>query len=110
MLINLIAFALLLQLVIVPFCLTQQTVLGDSSSASNPFDEEFEKLANKSLAMWHVPGLAIAVVDGDDVFAKVRLFHLLLVGIGQAGPIIFESVDLTTKGCVFLGIWHCQIS
>ena len=36
-----------------------------------PFDEGFEKLVDKTLERWKVPGLAIAVVDGDDTWAQV---------------------------------------
>ncbi|KAH8666343.1 putative penicillin-binding protein [Xylariales sp. PMI_506] len=36
---------------------------------ANPLDAAFEKLAIETLLDYHVPGLAIAVVDGDDVWA-----------------------------------------
>ncbi len=47
-----------------------ESVIGDEKS-SGPFDEAFEKLAHATLDLWHVPGISIAVVDGDDVWAEV---------------------------------------
>ena len=35
------------------------------------FDEKFDALAQDTLDEWQVPGLSIAVVDGDQTFAKV---------------------------------------
>ncbi|KAI1842021.1 hypothetical protein JX266_011776 [Neoarthrinium moseri] len=40
-----------------------------SGGRRDPLDADFEKLAVKTLKQWHVPGLAIAVVDGDDTWA-----------------------------------------
>jgi hypothetical protein len=34
-------------------------------------DRHFESLANETLHKWHVPGIAIAVVDGDQMWAAV---------------------------------------
>ena len=52
---------------------TQQKVL--KNKGINPLDTGFKKLADETLKLWHVPGVAIAVVDGDDVWAEVC--HLL---------------------------------
>jgi len=38
----------------------------------SPFTDEFEALVRENLERWHVPGLAVAVVDGDDTWAEVR--------------------------------------
>jgi hypothetical protein len=34
---------------------------------------EFEKLVHKCMEEWKVPGLSIAVVQGDEVYSKVTL-------------------------------------
>ncbi|PQE06489.1 beta-lactamase-type transpeptidase fold domain containing protein [Rutstroemia sp. NJR-2017a WRK4] len=38
-------------------------ILGDN--ALSPFTADFEQRVNKALERWHVPGISIAVVDGD---------------------------------------------
>ncbi|KAM3071256.1 hypothetical protein ACMFMF_007729 [Clarireedia jacksonii] len=40
-----------------------QKILGDNELS--PFTADFEQQVNKALAYWHVPGISIAVVDGD---------------------------------------------
>lgn len=47
---------------------TQKTLLGSSS----PFDEEFNAYVHGLLDKWHVPGVAVAVVDGDDIWSEVN--------------------------------------
>lgn len=37
----------------------------------NPLDAKFAKLALEKLEEWKVPGLAIGVVDGDDMWSEV---------------------------------------
>lgn len=45
---------------------------GDTGSkGENPFTADFNALAEDILDQWNVPGMSIAVVDGEDVFAKV---------------------------------------
>lgn len=61
-----LAFTLLL----VYLAAAQQKVL---KGPTNPLDTEFEGLVNKTLDFWNVPGLAVAVVDDDDVWADVRI-------------------------------------
>jgi len=39
---------------------------------SGPFDARFAKLVKETLDKWHVPGISIAVVDGDDMWAEVN--------------------------------------
>ena len=41
-------------------------------TAANPLDAEFDNLVYDIIASWHVPGISIAVVSGEQVFAKVR--------------------------------------
>lgn len=39
----------------------------------NPLNEEFENLVAETLEKWHVPGMSIAVVDGENTWAKVPI-------------------------------------
>ncbi|RYP82795.1 hypothetical protein DL770_005505 [Monosporascus sp. CRB-9-2] len=47
-----------------------QTSQKVAKGKANPLDESFEKLVGKALEEWHVPGLSIAVIDGDDTWAE----------------------------------------
>lgn len=47
----------------------QQVPLKDPTSS--PFTASFDKLVSQNLDRWHTPGLAIAVIDGNDTFSKV---------------------------------------
>ena len=39
----------------------------------NPLKERFfEALVQRTLDRWHVPGMAVAMVDGDHTWAEVR--------------------------------------
>ncbi|KAH8808449.1 putative penicillin-binding protein [Xylogone sp. PMI_703] len=52
-----------------PFCYaSEQALLKDSNSS--PFDYDFAKLVNETLELWHVPGLSIGVVDGDNIWTE----------------------------------------
>ena len=42
-----------------------------ATTAGNPFTEEFSQFVQVGLQSWHVAGLAISIVDGNDTFAKV---------------------------------------
>lgn len=37
----------------------------------SPFNANFAKLAETTLEAWHLPGVALAVIDGDETFAEV---------------------------------------
>ena len=57
---------------------TLQEVLSEGTDSDlvhrpdgNPFTEDFNRYANRILEEWKVPGMSIAVVDGQDIFAKV---------------------------------------
>lgn len=39
----------------------------------NQLDDRFEKLVQETLNQWYVPGASVAVVDGDNTWAKVHL-------------------------------------
>lgn len=49
----------------------EQKVLNHGAK-SNPLDAKMAELVKDSLEEWHVPGISIGVVDGDDSWAEVR--------------------------------------
>ena len=59
-----------------------QKPLTDSPSA--PFDFEFDTLVQDTLKHLHVPGLSIAVINGNQTYAKVFLVYFLAVHIHVA--------------------------
>ena len=42
-------------------------------AGENPLNGDFGKLAQKLLKELHVPGLSVAVVDGDNTWTEVRI-------------------------------------
>ena len=54
-----------------------------------PLDQEFEKLVNETMELWHVPGVAVAVIDGENTWAKVPLFF-------EGCPIILNTFSRAT--------------
>jgi hypothetical protein len=54
---------------VIPILATQK-VLQDER---NPLNEEFKKYVLSALEDWHVPGLAIAVVDGEHTWSAVSI-------------------------------------
>jgi hypothetical protein len=54
---------------------SQQKVLGGGSDSNrnSPLDSGFERFAIDVLEEWHVPGIAISVVDGKNSWAAVSV-------------------------------------
>ncbi|KAL3427988.1 penicillin-binding protein [Phlyctema vagabunda] len=51
----------------------QQNVLKGGDVRDNnagPLNTQFAGLVNKTLGFWKVPGIAVAVIDGDEIFAE----------------------------------------
>lgn len=46
-------------------------------SRSNPFIPELDALVDETLDHFHVPGLSIAIIDGDETFAKVTNYSAI---------------------------------
>jgi hypothetical protein len=44
-----------------------------TSGAANPFTEEFGAFVKTVLEKWKVPGMSLAVIDGEDIHAEVGL-------------------------------------
>jgi hypothetical protein len=67
---------------------------------TNPLNDDFAKLAKKQLEKWHVPGIAISVVDGDETWAEVTISLLFTY---NAFPLqILKSRGLT----ICIGLWN----
>ena len=47
----------------------EQIPLGGGQKS--PFTSCFDELVSRNLGHWHVPGISITVVDGDETFSKV---------------------------------------
>ncbi|KAH8697129.1 beta-lactamase/transpeptidase-like protein [Talaromyces proteolyticus] len=60
-----------------------------STNSRSPFTGELDGLVQQLLRTWHVPGLAIAVIDGHDTFSK---------GYGTA---VFPDVPVTPETVFF---------
>ena len=43
------------------------------SDVSTPFSSKFDALVERTLRHFHVPGLSIAVIDGNETYAKVLI-------------------------------------
>ncbi|CAK7271858.1 hypothetical protein SEPCBS119000_004822 [Sporothrix epigloea] len=44
--------------------------LDGTNTAPSPFDDTFRALVAETLESWHIPGIAVAVVDGDHTWAE----------------------------------------
>ncbi|KAK2666513.1 Beta-lactamase/transpeptidase-like [Fusarium oxysporum f. sp. vasinfectum] len=55
------------------------TLMGVTAQANvrSPLTEEFDNFVTETLDIWKVPGLSIAVIDGNEVFAKGYGFSVL---------------------------------
>lgn len=40
-------------------------------TSETPFDDDFAGFVDEALEYWHVPGIAIGVIDGNHTFTKV---------------------------------------
>lgn len=66
---------------------TQKSMTEAHSTSSSPFDEDFGKFVQESLDIWHVPGMSVGVIEGDDVYTKAssrlprQSMHTLAVGL-----------------------------
>lgn len=45
----------------------------------SPLDKEYQELVTRTLEYWHVPGVAVAVVDGEKIYAQVSSLHSIFI-------------------------------
>lgn len=69
-----------------------------AATKENPLTAEFGDFVREQLDKWKVPGIAVAVVDGDEVYAEVRFLLLLL-------PFPF----LSPFSYYLIAVWHMVI-
>jgi hypothetical protein len=62
-------YSILLSTILLALSWAEQLPLREKGN--NPFDPKFGELAKKTLDYWRVPGIAIGVVDGGDVWTEV---------------------------------------
>lgn len=51
---------------------SQKPITGSHSGSRNPLNEEISKFVQESLDVWHVPGMSVGVIDGDEIYTEVR--------------------------------------
>jgi hypothetical protein len=49
----------------------QSNANTNTQSSENPLTEEFATFVKETLDEWKVPGVSLAVIDGDDIYAEV---------------------------------------
>jgi hypothetical protein len=47
----------------------------ESNPENGPLDKKFEKVVRETLEVWHVPGISVAVVDGENTYAQVSSLY-----------------------------------
>jgi hypothetical protein len=48
------------------------TKAGQHLPKTSPLNENFKRLVSETLEKWHIQGVSVAVVDGDDTWAEVN--------------------------------------
>ena len=54
---------------LLPSSAAKQVPLGEESPS--PLNPGFDDLVSHTLDKWRIPGLAIAIIDGDETYSKV---------------------------------------
>jgi hypothetical protein len=75
---------------------------GSAKSAS-PFTDNFMQFANGILCEWNIPGAAIAVVDGNDIFSEVRFVHRRVFTVALLEG--YKSIINMESGYFLTGVW-----
>lgn len=71
---------------------TNHTPIGEQGSS--PLTDDFNNFVLQTLDHWHVPGLAIAVVNGNETFSKVPTF--------PSGPLSPPVADIQSRAMASL--------
>lgn len=73
---NMFSFSLCsvaLALVPLSYALSSQDQTPLHEVDHSPFTSDFDKSVVRLMNNWHVPGLAIAIVNGNETYSKVRI-------------------------------------
>lgn len=50
---------------------SQKPIVQKHGSSGNPLNGDIAKFIQESLDVWHVPGMAVGVIDGDHIYTEV---------------------------------------
>lgn len=67
-----------------PSCIALQIPRDDHDSS--PLNEAFENKVNWALEHFRIPGLAVSVVRGEDIFAKVSIHMAMSILVAVSHP------------------------
>lgn len=73
-------------------CWAEQSVLKSQSNNianKSPLDAAFADFVNETLHYYHIPGLSISVVKGDEIYAEVSTYHFILL-------VVLHNIRFTT--------------
>ncbi|KAG9236943.1 putative penicillin-binding protein [Amylocarpus encephaloides] len=93
--------SLLISALLLTLTAASQHILEDDNT--NPFTPGFAKLANETLDFWHVPGVSVAVVDGEDTWTSAYGFSNLHPLIPVTTDTLFYGAS-TTKAFTALSL------
>lgn len=48
-----------------------QKPISDEAARGSPFTKQYAEHVNELLEKYHVPGVAVGIVDGDDIWTEV---------------------------------------
>ena len=51
---------------------SEQRPFAGAFAHKSPLNDDFASFAKKTMDKWKVPGLSIAVIDDEDIYAEVR--------------------------------------
>ncbi|KAJ6787032.1 hypothetical protein PWT90_05671 [Aphanocladium album] len=49
---------------------SQKPIIQKHGSSGNPLNEDMAKFVQEALDLWHVPGMAVGVIDGDNIYTE----------------------------------------
>lgn len=65
-------------LLLLPLWLSAAEQIPLSARRSAPFTPSFNQFVAENLERWHTPGLAVAIIDGEETYSKVRTSYEFL--------------------------------
>ena len=85
------------------------TKTNDTQSHLGPFDDKFSAYINETLESWNVPGLSIAVIDGDEVYSKVSILSILLESCSGFSLTNFNINYYNARDCHVFQRCNCSL-
>lgn len=75
----------------------QKPLGGGNKKGKSPFTDDFRKHVDELLEKWHVPGMAIGVVDGNNIWTEVRPTEPIYSGSLTQGLVVSSGIE---SGCI----------